>query len=116
MVNNLRKQFAAMSYRDMVDFSTMLSEALPDSALPEDIAKVLIDLPKDTDDNQIENTNDILQSMFKRKRQITVQQMKPGVFKFCCPSFGGAVVFDSNIREGMSQLLDTITVLEVFGE
>lgn len=101
-----------MTYRDMVDLSTMISEALPERASPEEVAGVLVDLPADTEDNQLAHTNKVLCTAFSRKRQITVQPMNNGAYKIVCASFEGAVVFDMNIREGISQLLDTITVLK----
>lgn len=112
MVREFKKLCASMTYRDMVDLSTLLSEALPDCAGPEDVANVLLDLPCDTEDNQISNTNKILTTAFGRKRAIAITPMKNGTYRFTCASFEGAVVFDTNIREGVSQLLDTITVLK----
>lgn len=112
MVNKFKQLCSTLTYRDMVDLSTMISEALPEHATPEGVAQVLLELPIDTEDNQIQQTNMILTSSFGRKRQIIVQPMQGDVFKITCPSFEGAVVFDKNIREGVSQLLDTITVLK----
>ena len=100
----------------MVDLSTMISESLPDCASPSDVAEVLINLPLDTADDQIVKTNDVLSRMFSRKKQITIQPHGENVFKIACPTVEGAVVFDNNIREGVSQLLDTLTVLQAFDD
>ena len=103
-----------LTYRDMVDFSEIVAQALNNAGHPEieasTIADVFVTLPAHNE--QSDKTNAILQSMFKRKRQFTISPMKNGVFKIACPSFEGAVVFQEDVREGVSQLLDTLTVLK----
>lgn len=116
MLNRFKQVVSIMTYRDMVDLSTMLSEALEIDR--ERVAEALLSLPVDTEDDQLENTNQVLASCFSRKKQITIQPESHAaggtIFKIACPSVEGAVVFDSNIREGFSQLLDTLTVLQAF--
>lgn len=102
-------QLATLTYRDMVDFSEIIAEALGGVVTAEKIAKVMSELP--VSNEQTDRTNEMLQGMFNRKRQFTITPLKDGVFKIACPSFEGAVVFDKDVREGVSQLLDTLTVL-----
>lgn len=117
MLTRLRQIFGSMPYRDMVDFSQLLCTKL-EYGSPTKIAEALLDLPSDTEDDQLENTNKILASCFSRKKQITIQPERHSaggtIYKITCPTVDGAVVFDSNIREGVSQLLDTLTVLQAF--
>lgn len=116
MLTRLKQTISILTYRDMVDFSTMLAERVGTD--PETMANALLDLPGDTNDEQLENTNKILTGCFSRKKQITIQpETHPSggtMYKIACPSIEGAVVFESNIREGVSQLLDTLTVLQAF--
>ena len=96
----------------MVDFSEIIAKQLDDAGFPvpsEAVADILTALP--TSNEQTDNTNDMLADMFRRKRVIAVTPLKEGVFKMSCASYEGAVVFDKDIREGVSQLLDTLTVL-----
>jgi hypothetical protein len=120
MLSRFKQICSTMTYRDMVDLSTILAENLPPNAKPQDVADVLLDLPDDTDDDQMDNTNRVLQSCFNRKKIITIQPEKHSaggmIFKIACPSVEGAIVFDSNVREGVSQLLDTLTVLQAFSD
>ena len=117
MLTKLKKTFRSLTYRDMVTLSTELSEKLPDCAEPGDVAAVLLDLPLDMEDDSMEfMSNDVLSRMFSRKKQLTIQPEGEDVFKICCPSVEGAVVYDRNIREGVSQLLDTLTVLQGFND
>ncbi len=100
-----------MTYRDMVDFSTILAERLDLVGLgSQRIAEVLVDLPASNE--QTDKTNEILGSLFNRKRIIAIQPLSNGVYRMSCASFEGAVVHDKDIREGVSQLLDTLTVLK----
>ena len=112
MIKDFRKICLGMTYRDMVDLSTMISEALPERASPDEVANVLVDLPIDVEDNQLANAQMILGGAFGRKRAITISPMSNDTYKIACASFEGAVVFDTDIREGISQLLDTITILK----
>lgn len=110
---SVTQQLRGMTYRDMIDFSEIVAQALRQSGQSIDstvLAQVLTSLPKGNE--QTDKTNEILQTMFKRKRQFTISPLRDGVFKIACPSFEGAVVFESDIREGVSQLLDTLTVLK----
>ncbi len=111
---SINQQLRGMTYRDMVDFSEILAGEINNSGHPEveagTIAEVLTTLP--ISNEQTEKTNELLTSMFGRKRNFTIQPMSNGVFRFTCPSFEGAVVFDKDIREGVSQLMDTLTVLK----
>jgi len=104
----------ALTYRDMVDFSEIVAQELNNAGHPEieasTIADVFVALPAHNE--QTDETNQILQSMFRRKRVFSIQPLKEGVFKISCASFEGAVVFEKDIREGVSQLLDTLTVLK----
>ena len=111
---SIQNHLAALPYRDMVDLTTMIAEALPDCASPEDVATALLELPEE--DQQTTDTNIVLARMFSRKKQLTIQPCGEDVFKICCPTVEGAVVFDKNIREGVSQLLDTLTVLQAFDD
>ncbi len=110
----IAQQLRGMTYRDMVDFSEIIATALNSAGYsniePNIVADVLTNLP--TSNEQTDNTNKILASMFGRKRNFSIQPMKGGVFKMSCASFEGAVVFDKDIREGISQLMDTMTVLK----
>ena len=102
-----------MTYRDMVDFSEIVASELEQRGRridPSVVAEVLTTLPKGNE--QTDKTNELLASMFGRKRNFTIQPMNNGVFKLSCSSFEGAVVFEKDIREGISQLLDTLTVLK----
>ena len=118
MLSRLKQTISILTYRDMVDFSTMLAEKVGTDQ--ETMADALLSLPGDTQDEQLEKTNNILSGCFSRKRQITIQpEHHPAggvMYKIACPSVDGAVVFDSNIREGVSQLLDTLTVLQAFND
>lgn len=120
MLTRFKQLCSTMTYRDMVDLSTIISENLPPNAGREEVADTLLRLPNDTDDEQMEKTNKVLQSCFNCKRTITIQPEKHSaggvIFKIACPSVEGAIVFDSNVREGVSQLLDTLTVLQAFSD
>lgn len=111
---SINQQLQGMTYRDMVDFSEILAGEINNSGHPEveasTIAEVLTTLP--ISNEQTDRTNEFLISMFGRKRNITIQPMSSGVFRFSCASFQGATVFEKDIREGISQLLDTLTVLK----
>lgn len=109
-----------MTYRDMKDLSTLIAERLPAQLTAEAVADTLLKLPIDTEDAQLEKTNKILGNCFSRKKQIIIQPehhpVGGTIYKITCPSVEGAVVFESNIREGVSQLLDTLTVLQAFND
>lgn len=115
--NKIAKGLAMLTYRDMVDFSEILAAALAErneAVPPSVLAEILTTLPYDND--QTASTNEILAGFFRRKRQITIQPEGQGVFKIACPSLDGAVVVDKDVREGVSQLLDTVVVLESFAD
>ncbi len=111
---SINQQLCGMTYRDMIDFSEILAGELNNSGHPEvessTIADVLTSLP--ISNEQTDKTNELLVAMFGRKRNITIQPMASGVYRFTCASFQGATVFDKDIREGISQLMDTLTVLK----
>lgn len=101
----------SLTYRDMVDFSEIVADELNVSGVDARIvADTFVALPAHNE--QTDKTNEILALMFNRKRTICIQPMSNGVFKMSCASFEGAVVFEKDIREGVSQLLDTLTVLK----
>lgn len=107
---SIAKQLSLLTYRDMVDLSEIIAEKLDIPAVtPPMIAHIFTSLP--THNEQTDSTNDMLADMFRRKRAISIMPLKEGVFKISCASYEGAVVFDKDIREGVSQLLDTLTVL-----
>ena len=110
----MAQQLSLLTYRDMITFSTTVADCLCEAGLehiPTDtLAQVFTNLPVESDTSSKEN--DILASMFKRKRNFTVSPMNGGVFRITCTSHEAAVVFDTNIREGLSKLLDTMAVLE----
>lgn len=106
---NVTNLLAQLTYRDMVDLSKIVADELGGVTTAEKIASVLCNLPRDND--QTADTSVILHDAFKRKRNITVQPKSGGAYVITCGSFNGASVICEDIREGISQLLDTIVVI-----
>ena len=102
---------SALTYRDMVDFSEIVAEKLGGVVEAEKIAEAMSDLPHDNE--QTIRTNEVLNAAFSRKRNISVQRAQAGggAYHIRCESLNAGLVAE-DIREGISQLLDTITVVQ----
>lgn len=104
----IKRLLRQLPYQEMRQLSTEIGDKV--NVNPTELADVLSTLP---DQNEVEDRdNRLLSGAFTRKKQITIQPWADGSFKISMPSVDGATVVDRDIRSGMSQLFDLLTVLE----
>lgn len=105
----IKRALAGLPYQEMKQLSTEIATKV--NVNPTELADVLSTLP---DQSEMEvRDNDILGRAFTRKKQITIQPHGMG-FKISMPTVEGATVIDSDIRAGVSQLFDILTVLQAW--
>lgn len=110
----IKKSLAQLPYREMVDFSNELGEALHVNA--EKIAKNLSSLDNTEISEIVAAEQDILAQCFKRKKVITIcPTPNKKLWRVSCPTYEEVVV-TNNIRDGISELLDKIVVKEVLSD
>ena len=101
-----------MPYTELMTLAKELSDAINEGSVQHDrtsMADILVSLPDSCEEETRDNI--ILTQFFSRKKQLTIQP-HGDAFKITCPTVEGAIVFSEDIRAGLSQLLDTLTVLQ----
>lgn len=89
----------------MRDLSTEIVKELPDCASEDDVASILTSLPLEMSEKD-RDQNVYLQDYFSRKRAIAVTPHGNGWMLTC--STLDLTVHCTDLREGMSQLFDTL--------
>ena len=101
----IKKQLAQLPYREMRDLSGEIREKLPQHPTTENVAEILTELPMEESEKD-RNQNAYLQDYFGRKRAITITPHGNGWILTC--STLDLTVHCTDLREGMSQLFDTL--------
>lgn len=103
----IKRALATLPYQEMRQLSTEIAAKV--NVNPTELADVLSSLPDQSDVEMRDNA--ILGYTFNRKKQITIQPLGDG-YKVSMPTVEGATVVDRDIRAGVSQLFDTLTILQ----
>ena len=101
----VKNQLRQLPYREMQDLSTEIRASLPEHPTTENVADVLTSLPMEESEHD-RNQNAYLMDYFSRKRAIAVTPHGNGWVLTC--STLDLTIHCTDLREGMSQLFDTL--------
>lgn len=118
-LNALCDALGRLTYAEMVKFSEKVAEGL---CAPEGrgaigttlVSKTLSQVAVDGFglDEVAKHEKAELLKLFKRKRQITVSTVAGGAYQVTVPSMGNVAVVHKDLKQALSQTVDTIVALE----
>ena len=101
---------STLPYREMRELSRDVLHELPGSPSLDEMAGKLAGLAEEVDSEAATKEQELLHSMFIRKKQIVILPYDKG-FKISIPA-QNIDVYDSDVRNGISQALDTMVALK----
>ncbi len=101
---------STLPYREMRELSKDILFELPNDPSQDEMAGKLAGLAEEDDSEAASKEQELLHSMFTRKKQIVVLPYDNG-FKISIPA-QNIDIYDCDIRNGISQALDTIVALK----
>ncbi|HEY4712023.1 MAG TPA: hypothetical protein VIH69_05025 [Dehalococcoidia bacterium] len=104
--------FARLPYTEMCNLASAIAIKFPGIEI-DHMAKALVELADQKALTELEEMEQgLLKKVFNRKRTITVQQHGIGLFVISCPTLHNCSVSTTDIRKGLSELLDQLVALE----
>ncbi len=113
MNRSIKAKLCTLPYREMRELSKDIIHELPDCVGEEEMAERLSSLADMEDCEAATKEQEMLHSMFTRKKQITVLPYDNG-FKISIPA-QNIDVYCSDVRDGISQALDNLVALKALG-
>lgn len=107
----IKVALATLPYREMRELGKDMSAAMKLASRHEDFSEALANLIDVEASQEATGEQEILASCFNRKKTFSIQPYNDG-FKITCVAME-ATIFTSNIRAGLSELLDHIVTLKV---
>ncbi len=105
MNRQIKAHLAQLPFREMVELSRQVAPEAPGK-----MALVLSGLAQEEDTEYVLKERAMLDSMFTRKKQITIQPHSSG-FAVSIPA-QNITVYTDDIRDGISQALDNLVALK----